>query len=112
MNNIITPLKCFIGDRFDEACVYRTLCPQYGAYFHNVFLGLLLASVVINFIIPIILYRFIKPSHLPHFYAFYPHALDIRTDEGKEKAIYWLKDRLLLAWSLFAIYSLWLFGTL
>jgi hypothetical protein len=100
---------CINAGVIDANCVFREICQQRAASFASFGIGLIIAFLIIDMLLPLILGRLrLDVSEIK---AKYPVLLarlpDMATNEGKRQAIAWLKDRLLWGFVIWAAYQIW-----
>jgi hypothetical protein len=102
---------CYNGQQIDVNCVYKSICDSTSGSFRGWGIGLLLAYVFVDIALPFLL-AWLKPNIEPLKLAFpfLASLPDLRQPEGRMRALWWLKDRLLWAFWVLTLYQIGLSG--
>lgn len=103
--------ECITNNYIDAQCVYQHICKDINQHFQFWGITLIIAYVLIDFILPNLLYLSHKWGFLDRinlFFSTQPHFSLYLEYEDTIFFIHWLKDRLLLAFAVLIAYQLFL----
>ena len=96
----IPSMPCIMGLKGDTACYVKSICDQVSESFKASAIALLIAYLLIDLVLPLIFNYLLPKVALNEKLAF------LKEYEWQEKALSWLKTRLLFAFAIFTLYRL------